>query len=62
MVEAKLLDRASQQRGDDRLVRLVAGIASAAQDRTLQQIAAQLGPPIGAPLAAPTRYIERHAA
>ena len=42
IVEAKLLDRASQQRGDDRLVRLVAGIASAAPDRTLQQIAAQL--------------------
>ena len=42
IVEAKLLDRASQQRGDDRLVRLVAGIASAAPDRTLQQIAVQL--------------------
>jgi hypothetical protein len=42
IVEARLLDRASQQRGDDRLLRLVAGIASAAPDRTLQQIAAQL--------------------
>ena len=42
IVETRLLDRASQQRGDDRLVRLVAGIASAAPDRTLQQIAAQL--------------------
>ena len=30
------------QPGDDRLVRLVAGIKAAAPDRTLQQIAAQL--------------------
>jgi hypothetical protein len=36
------LDRAPRQPGDDRLIRLVAGIAAAAPDRTLQQIAAQL--------------------
>ncbi len=42
MIEATLLDRARPQRGDDRLVRLVAGIKAAAPDRTLQQIAAQL--------------------
>ena len=42
IVEADLLDRAQRQRGDDRLVRLVAGIKAAAPDRTLQQIAAQL--------------------
>jgi DNA invertase Pin-like site-specific DNA recombinase len=42
LVEANLLERARPQRGDDRLVRLVAGIAAAAPDRTLQQIAAQL--------------------
>jgi len=42
IVEAKLLDRAQRQGGDDRLVRLVANIAAAAPDRTLQQIAAQL--------------------
>jgi DNA invertase Pin-like site-specific DNA recombinase len=42
MVEASLLDRARPQRGDDRLVRLVAGIKAAAPDRTLQQIASQL--------------------
>jgi DNA invertase Pin-like site-specific DNA recombinase len=42
LVEATLLDRAPRQRGDDRLVRLVAGIAAAAPERTLQQIAAQL--------------------
>ena len=42
IVEAKLLDRAPRQPGDDRLVRLVAGIAAAAPDRTLQQIATQL--------------------
>ena len=37
-----LMGRAPRQPGDDRLVRLVAGIAAAAPDRTLQQIAAQL--------------------
>ena len=37
-----MLDRARPQTGDDRLVRLVAGIKAAAPDRTLQQIAAQL--------------------
>jgi DNA invertase Pin-like site-specific DNA recombinase len=42
LVEAHLLERAQPQRGDDRLVRLVAGIKAAAPDRTLQQIAAQL--------------------
>ena len=42
IVEAKLLDRAPRQPGDDRLIRLVAGIAAAAPDRTLQQIATQL--------------------
>ena len=42
IVEAKLLDRAPRQAGDDRLIRLVAGIAAAAPGRTLQQIAAQL--------------------
>jgi hypothetical protein len=42
IVEAKLLDRARRHRGDDRLVRLVANIAAAAPDRTLQQIASQL--------------------
>jgi DNA invertase Pin-like site-specific DNA recombinase len=42
VVEARLLDRAPRQHGDDRLVRLVANIAAAAPDRTLQQIASQL--------------------
>jgi DNA invertase Pin-like site-specific DNA recombinase len=42
ILEASLLDRARPQRGDDRLIRLVAGIKAAAPDRTLQQIAAQL--------------------
>ncbi len=42
IVEAELLGRARRQGGDDRLVRLVAGIKAAAPDRTLQQIAAQL--------------------
>jgi hypothetical protein len=42
IVEASLLDRARTQRGDDRLIRLVAGIEAAAPDRTLQRIAAQL--------------------
>ena len=42
IVEAKLLDRAPRQQSDDRLLRLVAGIAAAAPDRTLQQIASQL--------------------
>jgi DNA invertase Pin-like site-specific DNA recombinase len=42
IVEAALLDRARPQLGDDRLIRLVAGIKAAAPDRTLQQIAAQL--------------------
>jgi hypothetical protein len=41
-IEATLLERASPQLGDDRLIRLVAGIKAAAPDRTLQQIAAQL--------------------
>ena len=42
MAEASLLDRSRPQQGDDRLVRLVAGIKAAAPDRTLQQIDAQL--------------------
>ena len=42
IVEGKLLERAPRQPGDDRLIRLVAGIAAAAPHRTLQQIAAQL--------------------
>jgi hypothetical protein len=42
IVEATLIGRAQRQAGDDRLVRLVAGIAAAAPDLTLQQIAAQL--------------------
>jgi hypothetical protein len=42
IVEATLMGRAPRQPGDDRLVRLVAGIAAAAPDRTPQQIAAQL--------------------
>jgi hypothetical protein len=42
IVEATLMGRAPRQPGDDRLVRLVAGIAAAAPDRSLQQIAAQL--------------------
>lgn len=42
IVESTLLGRAPRRRADDRLVRLVAGIATAAPDRTLQQIAAQL--------------------
>lgn len=42
IVEPSLLGRARPQSGDDRLVRLVAGIKTAAPDRTLQQIAAQL--------------------
>ena len=36
IVEATLLNRATPQRGDDRLIRLVAGIKAAAPDRTLQ--------------------------
>jgi DNA invertase Pin-like site-specific DNA recombinase len=42
IVEPQLLDRARRQDADDRLVRLVANIAAAAPDRTLQQIASQL--------------------
>ncbi len=42
IVERHLLDRAPPQRGDDRLIRLVANIKAAAPERTLQQIAAQL--------------------
>ena len=39
---ATSLERARPQPGDDRLLRLVAGIKAAAPERTLQQIAAQL--------------------
>ena len=42
MVDATLLQRAGPRASDDRLVRLVASIKTAAPDRTLQQIAAQL--------------------
>jgi hypothetical protein len=42
IVETNVLERAPRQPGDDRLIRLVAGIAAAAPHRTLQQIAAQL--------------------
>jgi DNA invertase Pin-like site-specific DNA recombinase len=42
LVEADLLGRARRRPGDDRLIRLVAGIRAAAPDRTLQQIATQL--------------------
>ncbi len=42
IIESKLLNPARRQHGDDRLIRLVAGIKAAAPDRTLQQIAAQL--------------------
>jgi DNA invertase Pin-like site-specific DNA recombinase len=42
VVEASLPDRAPPRPGDDRLIRLVAGIKAAAPDRTLQQIATQL--------------------
>jgi DNA invertase Pin-like site-specific DNA recombinase len=42
ILEADLLERARPQRGDNRLLRLVAGIKAAAPGRTLQQIAAQL--------------------
>ena len=42
IVDDILLTRAPPQRGDDRLIRLVAGIKAAAPDATLQHIAAQL--------------------
>ncbi|AOX18657.1 recombinase family protein [Kozakia baliensis] len=42
ILEANLLGRAERPVGDERLVRLVAGIKAAAPDRTLQQIAKQL--------------------
>jgi len=42
LADAALLQRASPQAGDDRLMRLVGGIKAAAPDRTLQEIAAQL--------------------
>jgi hypothetical protein len=42
IVEPDLLERAPRQPADDRLIVLVAGIAAAAPERTLQQIAAQL--------------------
>ncbi|WP_420608288.1 recombinase family protein [Novosphingopyxis sp.] len=42
IIEATLLERSRRQNGDDRLVRLIANIAAAAPDRTLQQIATQL--------------------
>jgi DNA invertase Pin-like site-specific DNA recombinase len=42
IVEPGLLERAARQPADDRLIALVAGIATAAPERTLQQIASQL--------------------
>jgi hypothetical protein len=42
IAEPLLLQRAPPQGGDERLIRLVAGIAAAAPDRSLQQIATQL--------------------
>jgi DNA invertase Pin-like site-specific DNA recombinase len=42
IVESEVLGRAPRRPADDRLIALVAGIATAAPDRTLQQIAAQL--------------------
>ena len=42
IVEPSLLERAARQPADDRLIALVAGIATAAPERTLQQIASQL--------------------
>ena len=42
IVESTLLARARRRTSDDRLVRLVANIAAAAPERTLQQIASQL--------------------
>jgi hypothetical protein len=42
IVEPELLDPSPRKPAGDRLVVLVAGIASAAPDRTLQQIASQL--------------------
>jgi len=42
IIEAGLLGRARQQPGDDRLLRLVAGIKAAAPERPLQEIASQL--------------------
>src|SRR5207237_6175263 len=42
IVEPSLLERAARKPADDRLIALVAGIATAAPERTLQQIASQL--------------------
>jgi hypothetical protein len=42
IIEPDLLGRAPRQPADDRLIALVAGIATAAPERTLQQIASQL--------------------
>jgi hypothetical protein len=42
IVEPELIERAPRQPADDRLIVLVAGIAAAAPERTLQQIASQL--------------------
>lgn len=42
VLEVGLLDRAASQSGDDRLVRLVAGIKASSPDRTLKEIAGQL--------------------
>ena len=42
LAEARSLDRAPRQPGDDRLIRPAAGIAAAAANHNLQQIAVQL--------------------
>jgi hypothetical protein len=49
IVEAKLLDRAPRQAGDDRLIRLVAGIAAAAPGRTCSRSQPNLRPCASAP-------------
>lgn len=42
LLDASLMERAPRPQGDDRLIRLVAGIAAAAPERTPRQIATQL--------------------
>jgi hypothetical protein len=52
IVEAKLLDRAPRQQGDDQLLRLVAGIAAAAPDRNCSRSPRSWRPCANARLAA----------
>ena len=54
IVEASLLDRARPQRGDDRLVRLVAGIKAAAPDARCSR-----SPPSWRPCASARRGVAR---